>query len=230
MKSRILWLFLLQISFFLQAQEKDRIAIVPFGRFDFHSEFSFREIAEHNSWETEELVYSSYSQSLLESLSKSTEKKQFFMLPQTEVNLFQTQIPKVYKSKPITHSGVDLSRIKENGRLESIMESLGADYLMFLIKYEIKGKMLTTTVGSGGSKFLPWSRHLLTYEVYNKNGDLVVLADQFEIKPKSPKVESLETHGTVLDDVTPSFEKVKLDVEEKLEHYKKKGKVIYIAK
>lgn len=201
--------------------------MVPFDRFDFHSSFPIQEIAKSNTWESEEEVYTNYLDTLLHEIAKPNENLEIFLLPSAEIEMLHTKVPKQYKTEPITHMGVNLERIKEGGRLKSMVENFSADYILFLCRYEIKSKMVATRALDDGSKFLAWSRHVLTYEMYNADGELVVLADQLELNPPSPNSKNASSHGTLLNEIKPTYEQIQEDIHKKLSLYRKKQRPIY---
>lgn len=233
MKIRTLLSFLLllvSLGLFAQEQEKRRVLLVPFERFDFQSPFPFSDIANYNKWSSPAEVFPKYKEAVIKQLSAKHPEVEVYTLAEPEEQQIRIQSPKVYKYQPIDHQGIDLSRLVEQGRLAQLVESFAADYIVFLTWYEISAKLIATKASFQGSKFLAWSVHRITYEAYNGEGELVALADKFPLEPKLPKEAYAHTKGTMLADIEDAYLKVQDDLAKKLKLHERKRKPIYKIK
>lgn len=233
-KSYVLTLLLFACLFFNGfAQEKKgneyRILIVPFSRFDFQTTYALTEIAEVNAWNNAEEVFSRYRDTLVHSLSTKYNNISAFPIPVYEYGLIKNKLPRVYKEKPSTHFGVDLSLLKQNNQLKTLVDNLSADYILFISRYEISSRLVASMSSHNGSKFLPWSNHEVTYELFDANGKLVVMADQFKVLPKSPNIQNINSKGLLLNEVAPNYEHLLEDISLKLAQYhnQRKKKAVY---
>mgnify|MGYP001173394953 FL=1 len=219
-----------------QAQEnkssKDRILVVPFDRFDFQTAYSLSEIATANEWLSSDEVFAHYRDSLVKRLSTNYHSISAFPIPAYDYGLIKNQLPRVYKEKPSTHTGVDLSLLKMNDRLSSLLQNLSADYILFISQYEISSRLVATMSSNEGSKFLPWANHEITYELFDAKGKLIVMADQFKVQPRNPYKENMDTKGVLLKEVAPNYESILEDIYQKLLVYQnqKRKKPVYRLK
>jgi len=218
------------LSLFAQEQEKIRVLLVPFERFDFQSPFSFSDIANYNNFSSQAEVFPKYQAAVVQQLSAQHPQVEVYTLPEPDIQQIRIQSPKVYKYQPIDHQGIDLSRLVEQGRLAQLLESFAADYIVFLTWYEISAKLLSTKSSFQGSKLLAWSVHKITYEAYNGKGELVALVDKMPLEPKLPKEQFAHTKGTMLSDIQDAYLKVQDDLSKKLMLYQRKKRPIYKIK
>lgn len=223
-------MFSLFTSFLSYTQEEyKRIAIIPFERFSFESAHEMDSIASCNNLSSAEEVYESYIREIALHISDSSNLT-FFILSESDLVKIRTSLPKEYKYKPISHFGVDIEPLIENGLLNQISESMKVDAFLFLTKYKIDFKLLSTRKAYGGSKYLNWSTHNLDYELYNLEGDLMALANKFSLRPKNPSDDTYSCRGTILDGMFNSYSKIGKDVEMKVKKYTQKKKPIYKIK
>jgi hypothetical protein len=230
LKSFSIFILCLFATFFSFSQEEyKRIAIIPFERFSFESLHELDSIAACNGLANAEEVYENYVREIALHISDSTNLT-FFILSESDLVKINTSLPKVYKYKPISHFGVDIEPLVENGLLKQISESMKVDAFLFLTKYKIDSKLLSTRKSYGGSKYLNWSSHELDYELYNVAGDLMALANKFILRPKNPNDETYSCKGTILEGMYRSYSKIGKDVEVKIKKYSQKKKPIYKIK
>lgn len=208
-----------------------KILIIPFSRFDFQTSYSLSEIAVVNNWSSDE-VFKRYRDTLVKRLSQNYQSISAFPIPAYEYGLIKNQLPRVYKENPSTHFGVDMSLLKQNNRLETLLTNFSADYILFVSRYEISSRIVATMSSHEGSKFLPWANHEITYELFDREGNLVVMADQFKVPPRNPYAENMDTKGVLLHEVAPNYEMILDDIHQKLLVYQnqKRKKPVYRLK
>lgn len=230
-----IWLFAcLYTAAFAQQEsvEKSRILIVPFSRFDFQTAYPLKEIAATNGWSREEEVFGRYRDTVIRRLSRSNQNLSAFSIPAYEYDLIKNQLPRVYKAKPSTHFGVDIGLLAQNDRLKTLLTNFSADYILFICRYEISSRLVANIGLYDGSSLLPWSNHEITYELFDKEGNLVVMADQFKVLPKNPNAENIDTKGVLLHEVAPNYGVILDDIHQKLQVYQnqKRKKPVYRLK
>jgi len=202
--SKILVLLVLLTSFasHVQSQKKaKRILIVPFDRFDFESSFSLTKIAIENNLSGDDVVYQFYKNHFIKEFSTSTDEVVMFELQEADAKYLMSKLPRVYKRKPVTHNGYDLKAYTESGKLAGLLDNYAADYILFVSKYFISNRLLTTKSNFDGSKFLNWSRHEIDYELYDKSGELLIVGDHIEIKTISPTQANFNSAGLIAKDL-----------------------------
>ena len=220
---------ILFLLFAIQAfAQQLRVLVVPFDKFQFECPMPLNEIALHNQLDSTDEVYASYAKALLESMNAASDSLSIYQMDKHSLAQIHRELPRVYKREPISHNGVDIKDFEESGKLATFLGNMGAEYLMVISRYKIMGKLITSRGNYESSAgFTNWSIHQIDYEVYNKEGKLVALADRFTIRPKNPRSDNYLTQGTMLSDLEQGMRKAGLDVEQKLLKHQKKGKVIF---
>jgi hypothetical protein len=181
-----------------QSQERaSRILIVPFDRFDFESTFSLSEIAAANELQSDEEVYPFYRNHFIKEFSTSSTQVVLFELQQSDRRQLMSKLPRAYKRKPVTHHGYELQAYVESGKLENLMNNYAADYILFISKYFISNRLLTTKKSFENSKFLSWSRHEIDYELYDQKGELLIVGDHIQINSNSPNQANFQSAGLI---------------------------------
>jgi len=208
-----------------------RVLVVPFDKFQFECPMSLKEIASYNEFSEPGQVHEAYTMALLEAMNSVSDSLAIYQLDENGIAQLRRQMPKIYKREPISHNGVEVKSLAENGQLQSFLKNMGADYLMVISRYKILGKLITARGNWDNSTgFISWSIHQVDYEIFNSEGKLVALADRFTINPRNPRSDNYTTEGTLLKDLRSGMQKLGLDVEQKLQKFEKKGKVVYRSK
>lgn len=215
---------------FLGAQNK-RVLVVPFDQFQFECSMPLEKIAEYNNFSDPERVYQAYIDSLLFYMNRASDSLILYQLNEHDLQTVRELTPRTYKREPISHNGVDIEPLLAEDQLAELLQNMGADYIMFISRYKIQVKFLSSRGNwDNTSRFISWSTHQVDYEIYNPKGKLVAMADRFLITPRPPREENYKTEGTVLSDLKRSFKKMGLDIEQKLDRFNRKGKVSYKSK
>lgn len=209
----------------MHAQETKRLLLVPFDRFQLHSDFSFKELAEINKWDSTE-VFDQIRQNFIAHLPDSQDQIIYIQLPDNEYYGLHNRLPKIYKRKPIDHEGVLIDPILEGGQLASMLQSYAADYILFINKFSIIGRVLMggRTYGDG-AKTLPWSAYKISYELYDGQGKLIALDDGQIIKPKGPNDETYLSKGLLTSHIIDRYNQLTKEIGQNIQAYK--GKPIY---
>jgi len=221
-------LFLLAFLLTTNQLVSQRVLIVPFDQFQFDSTVPLEEISQFNAWESETAVYSEYVDSMLSYMNQSTEELSFFQPSQNDIETLRNSLPRIYKRDPVSHFGVDIEPILQDSSLEPLMTNMGADYILFVTKYRIVGKLVATRAGTASSgKFLSWSAHFIDYEIYNSNGKLIAGADRFPFTPHNPNSETFDTKGTLVTGLKRPSKKLVKDIAHKLDQHQSRGRVTF---
>lgn len=219
--------FVLFLDTALLAQER-RVLVVPFDQFQFESSVALEEIAEFNEWKEVTSVYENYNKAILSYLNQAEDSILYFVPASSELMMLRNRLPKIYKREPVSHFGVEISPLLEDSSFFGLMENMGADYILFISRYKLMGKLVATRSGSQSSgKFLSWSMHLVDYEIYDKKGELAGGADRFPFTPHNPTSQTYSTRGTLVSGLERPSKKMAKDIAYKLERFEKKGKVVF---
>lgn len=187
--------------------KKKVVLIVPFNRFDFHTEFSLHEIADQNRVEVKD-VYDLFKQSLLNSfVSSDCETYQYRIISDFHLNYLKRRITYSMSRKPM-HYSVDLSMVQSSD-LKQVMDDYQASYVLFLNWYHIKkdNKAVTTE----GYRSSGMSRHFIDYEVYNSDKDVLLWAHEHTFETNLNK-EILKTMGLRVVDLQKTYKLLPLEI------------------
>lgn len=219
-------LFLVTLIFFgsglFGQTEKKQIVLVPYSPVHFLSTFDLAEIAEYNSIDNPENVHQHVLDSMVKYLAKQHPEYSIFQIPESDQQAMQYLIQAQYKDKPIGHYGIDMESLLTRGNYEQMLENLGADYALFITHYNIEKKLHSSSRSFDGSYIIPWARHLVDYELYDKKGNLIALADRFQLEWNLPGEENYLQKGLVLKDMQRSFRSLLKDIIQKEQRYKNK--------
>jgi len=218
-------LFLLLITQGNYAQTSKRILLVPFDRLQLHSDFAFSEIAEINQWDSAG-VFQQIRQTFIAHLPDTQDKLIYIQLPDNEYYGLHNRLPKVYKKEPIDHDGVRIDPLLQNSQLEQLLDAYAADYILFINKFSIVGRVLMGGRSYGdGSKTLPWSAYKIAYEVYDEEGNMITLDDGFIIKPKGPSNETYLSKGLLTSLIEDRYMQLTTSIWDNIQKYK--GRIVY---
>lgn len=209
----------------LLAQEGDvkkSIAVLGFKRFEFQSDFKLQEIMEVNQLSSQDEVYELYVNTILDEISIQKGELSLFRLPKTESDRLHKRIPVEYKTSPANYLGVDIRYLREMNRINTLLTNLSADYFLALTEYKINTIFITKIATEDGSKMLRWSTHQISYELYDKNGNVVAYGDRIELLPKDPKKGTANTMGVEISMVKDSFINIIDDIDKKINPKKRK--------
>jgi hypothetical protein len=208
-----------------QGQEK-RILIIPFSEVNFELPASRVIVAGRNQVEPQEL-HGHYLDSLLFFLSKNENNLLFYRLPVYEDRILKQQMPIAFKRKPTSHMGTDIESLVENGKWQAMMENMGVDLVVVLTHYRMAEYLLPTKQEFDGSKFLSWTKHYVDYEVYDRQGEMIAMADDFTMKAAGPRKDNFQSQGTLVSDMKYGYRKLAEDIALKIEKHEKSGKIVH---
>lgn len=211
----------------LSAQVK-RVLVIPFDQFQFESPTPLEEIAEFNGWKDPTVIYVEYNKAIVNFLNEAEDSVVFFPVIPADLEQIRNLIPRIYKREPVSHYGVDIEPIKQNEMLQNLLNQMGADYILFINRYKIIGKLIAARANiATAGKFVNWSSHLIDYEIYDAKANLVCGADRFTFNPHNPNSKTYQTKGTLVTDLERPSLKLAADIAYKIDRYEKKGKVIF---
>ena len=215
LKSRIL-LLLIFLASVIQAQESTkRVLVIPFGRFDFQSQFSLDKIAYVNDISNVDLVVDTYLNHFISTSSKEKGQLELFRINEDDLKVLLTRVSKEYKSRPTSHYGVNIDLLKKE-EIDALLTNYSADYILFLTQYSIRKKVIVAGRNFDGNKFIPWSLHEVDYELYDKELHLVAIGDAVSLEPRKPTEENYLSNGLILQTLERAFSRFPEDVYNKI--------------
>lgn len=178
-----------------------RVLLIPFDRFEMHSDFSLKEINSINKLEKDQFyqellqiftaAFVTYNGNGINySLIKNEDWKKFKMI--SDLKYLQKE----------AHYSCDLSSY-ELGNYQELLNEYDCTYLLVIPWYKIlesSEKVKTEEVRRVGL----FSEHLIDYDIFDKNKELVF----FEASKKfhaQPTLESLSTKGLLLNDLISTY-------------------------
>ncbi|MCO6501319.1 MAG: hypothetical protein J5I47_13220 [Vicingus serpentipes] len=181
----LIFLFLgVVFSSFSQTSNKKKVLVIPYGRFEFVSDFTLEEIAEKNEIETS-MVFNAYQKAILNQLA-IYEDENFTFLPITakgyqSYKQYVKYVDAKFKGK--NHYGVDIQQFPKN-EFTALMEEHDASFVLFINWYQIKKETFTSR-GKKRTRYI-YASHYMDYEVYNLFQQKLIGVGKQRMEPKNP--------------------------------------------
>ncbi len=177
----------LLVSFEISAQK--RVVVIPYGRFEFHSDHDLKTIGEYNKIDPNQ-VYNAYKDSLLAALTRYNAGTQFFVPKKADLDGIAAMVTYEYRKKPIAHFGVDVADFSP-----ALFELLArqyeqSHYVLFINWYKIKKTRYSTLSGASKAK-VPYTYHFVDMDLFDVRRNWIAGAAQFEIKSDAPSTKAL---------------------------------------
>lgn len=156
---------LISFSTLAQTSNKKRILVIPYGRFDFVSEFSLEEIAEKNET-TASTIFLMYQKALLSAFENYQDENFEFVAVTTEViNPYQKFINyKMGKFEGKNYNSVDLKGFNSRAFAE-FLELQHTDFVIFITWYDIQKESFNRN--GKQDKRVDYAGHYLDFDLYN---------------------------------------------------------------
>ena len=156
---------LISFSSLAQTSNKKRILVVPYGRFDFVSEFSLEEIAEKNET-TADNVFLIYQKALLTAFENYQDENFEFVAVSPDAI---TPYIKFIKYKPgkfdrKNYNCADLKDFKVED-FTKFLEHQNTDFVIFITWYDIQKESFNR--GGKMDKRIDYAGHYLDFDLYN---------------------------------------------------------------
>lgn len=166
-----------------QAEEKEnslkKVLIIPYHRFEFHTEFSLQEIANINDTISTSQIYELYKSSLIDEFTSLTGNCHFVVPRNSDIHYLWQRVDYKYSKEPSPHFRAfpDKISMKKYKELHSVYET---DYILFINWYHIEKDIYHLNSGSGSSR-QKYSKHYVDYDVYDKDKTLITSKGRKEI-------------------------------------------------
>jgi hypothetical protein len=170
-----------------QVESKKTILIVPYNRFEFHTEFTLDELAEANGV-NKYAVFDLYQDNVLNILATHSCTAFNFKVINT-VNLHFLMYRVSYQSNNKKgYYASNLDRLKTDD-LKRIMLTYDADYILFINWYHIKNEVILNL--GKASRGRAFSSHYVDFDVYDRTKNIITW------KHKA-KIDNLDTEESLL--------------------------------
>ncbi|PJA07829.1 MAG: hypothetical protein COX70_05490 [Flavobacteriales bacterium CG_4_10_14_0_2_um_filter_32_8] len=155
----------LSFSAHAQTSNKKRILVVPYGRFDFVSEFSLEDIAEKNET-TADNVFLLYQKALLTAFEKYVDENfEFVAVSPDAINPYIKFIK--YKPGKFDRKNYNSANLKDF-KVEDFtqfLEHQNTDFVIFITWYDIQKESFIR--GGKLDKRVDYAAHYLDFDIYN---------------------------------------------------------------
>lgn len=174
-------------SVIAQENNKKKVLVIPYNRFDMVSEFSMETIAEKNQITVSE-VFFNYQKTLLNAFdSLENENFEFIPLKHNTITPYKKHIKyESGKFKGKRYNKVNLSDLKEED-FTKLLEVHGADFVVFVTWYEIKKESFVRA--GEHRKRVDYAGHYFDYDVFNLFKQRVIGEGRVKIKSSEPNDE-----------------------------------------
>ena len=177
------------------------VLLVPFHRFELHSEFTLQEINEINKLEKDQ-----FYQELLQIFTAAFETYnrngiRYKVLKNEDWQHFTFNSTYEFIQKK-SHYSCDLERFTLNDYQE-LLDEYNCTYLLVIPWYKIqesKEKVKTKEVRRIGL----YSNHVIDYDIFNRKKELVTYEASKEFHAEA-SIENLPTKGLMLKDLAPAY-------------------------
>lgn len=170
-----------------QENNKKKVLVIPYNRFDMVSEFSMETIAEKNQITVSE-VFFNYQKTLLNAFaSLENENFEFIPLKHNTITPYKKHIKyESGKFKGKRYNKVNLNDLKEED-FTKLLELHGADFIVFITWYEIKKESFVRA--GEHRKRVDYAGHYFDYDVFNLFKQRVIGEGRVKIKASEPNYE-----------------------------------------
>ncbi len=209
------------------AQDRPKVLIVPFQEISVVTEFDMEELLEINKLSQQQFSRA-ICDSLIHTLKYETKHIDYTVLPTNEFEGIKHLLYPIHTYDPVPHFGVNIKALNNVGLIKQMANNYNVDYILFLTSYRMTQRLLLANQSFDGSFFLPWSNHLVDYELVDEKGELIALASKLNLEPNTPNQSNYTLKGLALKEMDQGHRILHRDIRSKiLLHKKKKGGVIY---
>lgn len=196
-----LTVFFTALPFETQSQKVKSILVIPFDRFEMHSDILLDDINSANNFESDQF-YVTIVKYLAEAFeTNSNEKVSYKMI--TEMDLAKIK-PSLYYNfiKNSAHYSCLIDSVDKKTLKELLNENV-CDYLLTVNWYRIKQTKISLKVDSK-KKVVLYSTHYIDYDLFTSSGTLIKEGSQLEIMVPA-NAENYKKMGLSADELRPRY-------------------------
>jgi len=198
-------LFFISITAFSQNNKK-KVIVVPYGRFEFVSKFSLEDIAAQNGIDQSE-VFNAYQKSLLNAFNQfNDENFEFIALTDVQLSPYKRYI----KYEDGKFNGKQYQAIKMRSfpleKFSQLLADNDASFIVFVNWYKIQ-KASFTSNGKTKKRY-KYSAHFVDYGLYNLFQQQITGVGKFKIEIENPSAEIAKYKGLRLTDLEIAYQQL----------------------
>ncbi len=189
---KYLFLILLSLVFivgFSQTSNKKKVLIVPYGRFDFVSDYTLEEIANKNNIPATE-VFNQYQIAVMNAFKNyKDENFEFELITNETYNIIKKYLKRrmgKFKGKKYYASNI---KVVPDSIFNKFMTNQHTDFVVFINWYSIKKSVYISL--NSNKKRSPFSIHLFDFDIYNLFKQKLFGKGEFKIVCNAPSNESV---------------------------------------
>lgn len=209
-------LILLFFSGVAQTSNKKKVLVIPYGRFEFVSDFSIEELAEKNSLASTD-VFNAYQKAMLSSFG-DFQTENFEFIPATDELLqpYKKYIKYVDgKFKGKNHYALKMKGFPEK-EFTQLLEKSGANFIIFINWYQIKKESFISK-GKKREKH-PYSGHYIDYEIYNLFQQKIIGVGKQRVEVGNPTEEEVVFKMLRLTEIKSGYQQFIASIAEVLDN------------
>lgn len=171
--------------------KKKKVILVPYSRFEFHSDVALETIASINSITTND-VYGLYATTLQNAFwNLKNDSVMFVTMAEEDFMAFSKRVFYEYQKQKPPHYAVDLSRL-DNKFFNSILTKYDADEFVFITMYHIKKAKKTAPVAGKKTNY-KYSNHIIHFDIIGKDKKKIYGEGNRYINLENPDVVDIQT-------------------------------------
>lgn len=181
-----------------------KILVVPFDRFEFHTEIPLEMINEANGFELDQ-YYPALARTMTDAFTLGSSKESVFVvIGESDYNMLRRYLKFRFNGKE-AHYECSLELLHKN-IYQQILEEYNCQYMLVIDWYRIMQKKEGVTVNKI-RKVDVYTEHYIDYDLFNKEKVRIHFDEQLRFKVEVTE-ENLKYHGVRLADLRPVFQRL----------------------
>lgn len=170
---------------------KKKIILVPYSRFEFHSDVALETIASINLVNPND-VYGLYATTLQNAFwNLKHDSVMFITMSEEDFTAFSKKVFYEYQKQKPPHYAVDLSRL-DNAYFNSILAKYDASEFVFINMYQIKKAKKSAPV-AGKKTSYQYSNHIIHFDIIGKDKKQIYGEGNRYVNLENPDVVDIQT-------------------------------------
>jgi hypothetical protein len=194
--------------------KKKKIILIPYSRFELHSDVAIETIASINDVNPND-VYGLYASTLQNAFwNLKNDSIMFITLSEEDFSTFSKRVFYEYQKQKPPHYAVDLSRV-DNTYFNSILTKYDAAEFVFINMYQIKRAKKSAPV-AGKKTSYKYSNHIIHFDVIGKDRKQIYGEGNLYINLENPDVRDIKTMHLKKETLLKAYTKLAIYIVGKL--------------
>ncbi len=194
--------------------KKKKIILIPYSRFELHSDVAIETIASINDVNPND-VYGLYASTLQNAFwNLKNDSIMFITLSEEDFSTFSKRVFYEYQKQKPPHYAVDLSRV-DNTYFNSILTKYDAAEFVFINMYQIKKAKKSAPV-AGKKTSYKYSNHIIHFDVIGKDRKQIYGEGNLYINLENPDVLDIKTMHLKKETLLKAYTKLAIYIVGKL--------------